>query len=184
VCAGLIDIHPTWIGLPPGLETSNSWRWFHLSLWADAATYEAVLTHFADPAALTTQGVLDLIALSTEALTRSGAAIKRCTSNDVEWARRIGLALFGAAVSRTWLEHGAADTSASGAVVRCLLPGLSDGERAIAMLASPCEGGIGEHWLLLPPALDSKPIPDHKIRRLVDLCRQRVTLGVQEEASR
>ena len=166
----ILDVHPSWIDLPGGTESSATWRWFNLRSWVDAHSYETLLRHFASDDSTSTPRTLGMLTLAAEAMTRSGAAARRCTPADVQWARRAGMALFGAALRHAGPTHRGGFEGA----VRLLLPFLSPGERELTLLALPREPAGGEG---APSVLDLLPAgiaSTAKINRLLDLCRARV----------
>ncbi|MDB5821267.1 MAG: hypothetical protein JWQ11_4907 [Rhizobacter sp.] len=166
----LLEIHASWMGLPPEIETSDTWRWLHLRHVIDSALYETLLLHCADISALTVHEILNVLFLSVEALTRNGDASERCDTVDVEWARRTGLALFGAAL-RLNSDYGCIDRNAA---LRLMLSFMSQGERAVALLSLDRESSNLEPEPLTRGAMRPGPMTDVKLQRLIDLCRERI----------
>jgi hypothetical protein len=179
VHSSMLDVHESWVDLPGKVRTTAAWRYFNLRYWVDADSYEVLLRYLSRDDSIAASQVLDVLSLAAEAVTRSGLGARRCTSSDVRWARRTGLALFGAALRTT---NGIQLRNAEGAA-RLLLPYLSDGEREVARLALPREGSH-DHRIAskLRHSLLSK-VSNDKIDRLLGLCRLRVVHATSAERS-
>jgi hypothetical protein len=174
-----LDVHESWIDMHGQIETTAAWRFFNLRSWVDADSYETLLRYFLRDDCISASQILDVLCLAAEAVTRSGTGARRCTTSDVQWARRTGLALFGAALRDADDSRGQDMEGAT----RLLLPYLPNGEREMALLALPreCQG----NHLSAPLQRNSRlsNISTDKIDRLLGLCRSRVTRSSSGEHS-
>lgn len=166
----LLNVHPSWTDVPEGIETSPTWRWFYLRHWIDRTEYESLLRHFEDADAPTAEELLNTLYLAAEALLRTGAAAERCGTKNVEWARRTGLASFGAAKRGSSL----AEDSFLIAVIRHLTTLLPDSSRQIALLALPRQPQADLYESISNDLERDGPTSPMKLQRLLSLCGARL----------